>query len=265
MKLHFTRITAACLAGGAALLVASAASAQVRAPDTDWRRHDRSSIHNSERYGSPQSFAFELRFGAYSPEVDEEFSGGGTGPYATTFGDGSLFYFGLELDWLPLRIPYVGAIGPGLGWGYTSASDKGFVAGTADRSAEDTSLTVMPMHLSAVARFDELMRKTGIPFVPYAKAGLGMGLWYAGKASGTAEHEGVRGEGISWGTHLALGGALALNWLDRRSASQLDESTGINHTYLFGEWMYANLDGLGSSPQMHVGTSTWVLGLALDM
>jgi hypothetical protein len=29
--------------------------------------------------------------------------------------------------------------------------------------------------------------------------------------------------------------------------------------------MFANLDGLGSRPQMHVGTSTWVLGLAFDM
>jgi hypothetical protein len=28
--------------------------------------------------------------------------------------------------------------------------------------------------------------------------------------------------------------------------------------------MYANLDGVGSTPQMHVGTSTGVVGLALD-
>jgi hypothetical protein len=28
--------------------------------------------------------------------------------------------------------------------------------------------------------------------------------------------------------------------------------------------MYANLDGVGSTPQMHVGTSTGVVGVALD-
>ncbi|WP_437679940.1 MXAN_2562 family outer membrane beta-barrel protein [Sorangium sp. So ce131] len=264
MNSHFTRIAAACLAGGAALLVASAASAQVGTPHNDWRRINRSS-NGSDRYASPQSFAFEARFGAYFPGVDEEFSAGGAGPYERSFGGDNLFYFGLELDWLPLRIPYVGAIGPGLGWGYTSASGKGFEDGTEDRSEEDTSLTIMPMHLSAVIRFDELMRRTGVPVVPYAKGGLGMGLWYAGKASGGDEQDGVAGEGITWGTHFAFGAMLALNWLDRRSASQLDESTGINHTYLFGEWMFANLDGLGSRPQMHVGSSTWVLGLALDM
>ncbi|AGP35272.1 MXAN_2562 family outer membrane beta-barrel protein [Sorangium cellulosum] len=261
MNRHLRHLAAASLAGGAALLVVSAAGAQTR---SDWRQHDRARILREERYASPQSFAFELRFAPYSPEIDEEFSG--AGPYEGTFGDGAQFYFGMELDWLPLRIPYVGAIGPGLGWGYTSTSAKAFEAGSATRAeAEETSLTVMPMHVSAVLRGDELMRRTGVPIVPYAKAGLGMGLWFTSSGPGTADVDGVRGEGITWGTHLALGAMLALNWMDRRASSQLDETTGINHTYFFGEWMYANLDGLGSSPQMHVGTSTWVLGLALDM
>ncbi|WP_437667270.1 MXAN_2562 family outer membrane beta-barrel protein [Sorangium sp. So ce1182] len=265
MNRHWSRKVAACTAASAALLVASAASAQTRGSASNWRQTDRSSVARDERFGSPQSFAFELRFGPYSPEVDEEEALAGAAPYRTTFGDVQQFYFGLELDWLPLRVPYVGLIGPGVGWGYTSKSTGAFAAGTTTKTDEQTSLTVMPMHLSAVARFDELMRRTGIPIVPYAKAGLGMGLWYSVSGPRAANVDGVRGEGITWGTHLALGGALALNWLDRRSSSQLDESTGINHTYLFGEWMYANLDGLGSSPQMHVGTSTWVLGLALDM
>lgn len=265
MNRHLSQKIAACLAGAASLLVASAASAQPDAIRSDWRRQDRSDILREERYASPQNFAFELRFGPYSPDVDDVFSG--TGPYERTFGDGSQFYFGMELDWLPLRIPYVGLIGPGLGWGYTSTSAKAFIAGTdiGERSQEETSLTIMPMHLSAVARFDELMRRTGVPIVPYGKLGLGLGLWYSKSGAGGAVHEGVAGEGLSWGMHFALGGMLALNWLDRRAAAQLDETTGVNHTYLFGEWMLANLDGFGSDSAMHVGTSTWVLGLALDM
>ncbi|WP_437930012.1 MXAN_2562 family outer membrane beta-barrel protein [Sorangium sp. So ce291] len=260
---HFSQKAVACLASGAVLLVASAAGAQTSSMTSNWRQTDRSSVDRDERYGSPQSFAFELRFGPYSPEVDEEFSG--TGPYKATFGDSQQFYFGMEFDWLPLRIPYVGLIGPGVGWGYTSGSAGAFEADTAIRTEEVTSLTIMPMHLSAVVRADELMRRTGIPIVPYAKVGLGMGLWYSVSGPRTAKVDGVRGEGITWGTHLALGGMLTLNWLDRRAASQLDEATGINHTYLFGEWTYANLDGLGSRPQMHVGASTWVAGLAFDM
>ncbi|WP_437551904.1 MXAN_2562 family outer membrane beta-barrel protein [Sorangium sp. So ce367] len=264
MSCHLRHRAAACLAGSAALLAASVAGAQTSPGMGDWRQHDRSRIQREERYASPQSFAFELRFAPYSPQVDEEFSG--AGPYGKTFGDGQEFYFGVEVDWLPLRIPYVGAIGPGFGWGYTSASAAAFVKGSDERAeAEETSLTIMPIHLSAVLRADELMRKTGVPIVPYAKVGLGMGLWTSTSGPVTPKPDGVRGEGITWGTHLAFGGMLALNWLDRRSASQLDETTGINHTYLFGEWMFANLDGLGSRPQMHVGTSTWVLGLAFDM
>ncbi|WP_437638345.1 MXAN_2562 family outer membrane beta-barrel protein [Sorangium sp. So ce854] len=264
MNGHLRHRAAACLAGGAALLVASVAGAQSSRSAIDWRQSDRSRVQQEERYASPQSFAFELRFGPYSPEVDEELSGAGA--YEATFGDGQRFYFGVEFDWLPLRIPYVGAIGPGFGAGITSASASAFEVNSDVRAeAEETTLTIMPMHLSAVLRVDELMRRTAIPIVPYAKVGLGMGLWYSVSGPRLAKPDGVRAEGVTWGTHLALGGMLALNWLDRRASSQLDESTGINHTYLFGEWMYANLDGIGSRPQMHVGTSTWVVGLALDM
>ena len=58
---------------------------------------------------------------------------------------------------------------------------------------------------------------------------------------------------------------LGLRWIGGRSNFSLRETTGITNTYLFGEWMYANIDGIGSTPQLHAGTSTWVLGLALQL
>jgi len=259
-----SRLGAALLAGCAALLVVGAASAQ-SSQRGNWRQLGRGSQSSDERSArSPQSFAFELRFGPYYPEVDEEF--GGDGPYKRVFGGDPQFYFGLEVDWLPLRIPYVGAIGPGIGWGYTSTSAAAKIEGTDTDSAQDTSLTIMPMHLSAVARFDELMRRTAIPFVPYVKLGLGFGMWNADSGEETARYEdGTLARDTTWGLHTAIGVMLALNWLDQRSSAQLDESVGVNHAYFFGEWMNANLDGLGSRPQMHIGSSSWVLGLALDM
>lgn len=256
------RLGAAVLAGCAALLIAGAASAQ-SSQRGNWRQLSRGGRSDERANASPQSFAFELRFGPYYPQVDEEL--GGEGPYKRVFGSDPQFYFGLEVDWLPLRIPWVGAIGPGFGWGYTRTSAKAKIEGTETDSAQETSLTIMPMHLSAVVRLDEVMRRTGIPLVPYGKIGLGLGLWSAGSGDETARYNGDLGRDTTWGIHSAIGLSLALNFLDPRASVQLDESVGVNHAYLFFEWMNASLDGLGSRPQMHIGSSSWVAGLALDM
>lgn len=265
MRRSSSRLGAALLAGCAALLGVSAASAQSSTQQGNWRQMGRGGRSADERAAhSPQSFAFELRFGPYYPQVDEEF--GGDGPYEQVFGGDPQLYFGLEVDWLPLRIPYVGAFGPGVGWGYTRTSEAAKIEGTEEDSAQDTSLTIMPMHLSAVARFDELMRRTSIPIVPYVKLGIGFGMWSAGAGDDTARYEdGTLARDTTWGIHTAIGVMLALNWMDPRSSAQLDESVGVNHAYLFGEWMNADLDGIGSRPQMHIGSASWVLGLALDM
>jgi len=252
---------AAAAVSAAVLAVGASALAQSGIPNNNWRQTDRPP--RDESIASPQHFAFELRFGPYYPEVDDEFVNT-PGPYERAFGSGGQFYFGLELDWQALRIPYVGAIGPGYGWGITSRSSPAKREGTDIESGQDTSLTIMPLHLSLVLRADELMRRTGIPLVPYGKLGVGFALWWSHSGGDTASYDGVVGKDTTWGIHSALGLMLALNWLDPHSAASLDETTGINHAYLFGEWMNAQLNGLGSRPQMRVGTSTWVLGLALD-
>jgi hypothetical protein len=259
----------AALAGAAALVaVARPARAQTEhLPENDWRQADRTQA--MARSSSPQHFAFELRFGPYTPDIDSK-PGltprsyyGGLPPYQYTFGGGAQFYFGMEVDYLPLRIPYLGVLGPGLGWGYTNASSEAKYSSThTTGSGQNTSFTIMPMHLSAVLRLDELMRRTGVPLVPYGKIGLGMGIW---TTSPNVDQDKYTTTGVTWGLNLAVGGMLALNFLDRRAAASLDEATGVNHAYLFGEWMKAKLDGLGSTPTFYLGTSTWVAGFAVDM
>jgi hypothetical protein len=229
--------------------------------DTTWRRsaYEKEERERKDEEGmewlEPAHILFELRFGPYSPEVDEEF--GGNGPYTEFFGSDPLFYFGLELDWLPLHIPYVGSIGAGFGWGFTEASGKAKDDAGADVES-DTDLTIFPMHVSAVLRLDGPIRKWNVPIIPYAKVGLGFAVW---EASGPGS-EG--GEGTSAGLHLALGGALALNTFDKEAALRMRESTGIRYASIYGEWMWANLDGLGSEEVLHVGTSTVIIGLSLD-
>jgi hypothetical protein len=268
----------ALCASVAAALVTTAAVSQAAAqtskiPKSDWRQQDRGAKRELRPH-TPWNFMFELRFGPYWPEVDEEF-GGAQYPYGQTFAEGieddpggieddPQFYFGLELDWLPLRVPYVGLIGPGFGWGFTTTSANARVnwPGTdRDGQASDvnTSLTIMPMHLSAVLRVDEIKRRTVIPVVPYVKFGLGMGVWDMSEGGETEL------SGVSFGTHLALGGMLGLGWIAGRSSASLEDTAGIRETYLFGEWTYGNLDGIGSSSQLHAGSSTWTLGLALQM
>nr|AYM54425.1 secreted protein [Phaselicystis flava] len=270
MKRSIQVLCAAFAAGSLVLVAAPAAAQSSRLPSSDWRQTDR--VDATKGRGSPQNFTFELRFGAYSPDIDSEFGGGAT-PYADVFNTNPQFYFGLEFDYLPLRIPYVGAFGLGLGWGWTHTSTTAKTESGAE-SAEETSLTIMPMHASAVLRLDELMRRTGVPIVPYGKFGFGLGLWKSedGDEIATSTRTNpdgttqiVEAKGNTTGLHMALGGMLSLDFIDPRAAARLDDSTGVNHAYIFGEWMNANLNGFGQSGQLRVGSSTWVLGLAIDM
>ena len=257
------RASLAPIVVASALLSTTRAQAQTtHLSSTDWRRLDRSD--SLGKSSSTQQFTFELRFGQYFPEVDSKLglakNSSGKLPYEAVFGGNDQFYFGLELDYLPFRIPYLGALGAGFGWGYTHASATANTTGTKDPSPTKTSFSVMPMHLSAVLRFDEIMRRTGFPVVPYGKIGLGLGLWTASPVPTD-----YTGTGGTWGSHLAVGGMLALNFLDPRAAARLDETTGVNHAYLFGELMRANLNGLGATPSFYVGSTSWVVGLAVDM
>lgn len=273
---------------GAALAIAISTSASAQ----DWRggSGSGSSSWRSHGHGKAQSdlwnFTLELRFGAYYPQIDEIFAADPAypcgGPYECYFGKGAQFYFGLELDWLPVRIPYVGKIGPSFGWGFVTANAKshsvtstdwsggssGWQTTTDATTSETTNITLFPMHASAALRIDEISRRTVLPIVPYAKLGFGFGKWTSGTSRGTSKigkDDATIAEGMSYGPHVALGGMLGLNWLDRRSSTMARQTTGIDAAYLFGEWMFDKLSyGIGK-PGMHIGTSTWVVGLALDL
>lgn len=258
------------------LAVSSPAAAQSSGGSAaSWRQRSRNASLPDAK------FTFEARFGAYYPEVDEELNGAAT-PFADYFGKGAQFYFGLELDWTPIRIPYVGRLGPSFGWGITTMNGQATIVGDTPSTGADsettsgpsTSLTIHAMHTSAVLRVDEIARRTVVPIVPYAKVGFGFGIWNSGTANGTSKAGSdcaattpascTVAEGMSIGPHIALGGMLGLNWLDPRSGVMGRQNSGINQVYLFGEWMWANLDSGVGKTGMHIGTSTWVLGLALD-
>lgn len=259
----------ASLAGGLALvaLVAMprAAHAQENRNEVLYGKH-----RNAE---SNQMFEFELRFSPFTPGIDSDPALHGAKPYETTFGTSSRVLFGMEFDWEALRIPHLGTLGPGLGVGYTKmsglasfttphANPDGTVSTT---SGESTSLEIYPFYAVAVLRVDVLWREVHVPFVPYAKLGLGYAIWRASNELGTSSYNGQNGVGGSLGTELGLGLQFNLNTFDEYSAKNFDDAVGVNNTYIFGEYTRADLDGLGiQGNPLRVGGAGWTFGLAVE-
>jgi hypothetical protein len=219
----------------------------------------------AERAGqneSAQDSAFELRFGRYVPEVD---SGLGGAPFRDTFGGSTRFLFGIEGDWQLLRIAHFGSIGPGVGWGTTRFGAKARFTEGGGQSEAETTLWIMPMYLVGVARADVFMRDFQVPLVPYAKFGFGYGLWWSSDGDESATANGVAGRGASYGLTWALGAMFLLDVLDREDAATADAQLGINNSYVFAEWFRPQLDGFGSNSVLNIGSSSWLLGIAIEM
>ena len=212
---------------------------------------------------SKQEAAFELRFGRYVPEVDGGVDGS---PFQSTFGSSNRYLFGVEVDWQVLRIPHFGTLAPGVGWGYTKFSAKAHFADGSGLSDSSTRIAIMPMYLVAVARADVVAKDFKVPLVPYAKLGLGYGMWWSsdGQRSAVAA-DGKKGRGGSYGLTYALGAMFLLDVLDEDDAVSADGITGINNSYVFAEWFRPQLDGFGSAKVLDIGSSSWLLGIALEL
>jgi hypothetical protein len=251
-------------------------SAAALASSRDARAADESMLFQKpeRRFESPQYFALELRIGPYIPNIDSDPALHGTNPWHQTFGDPYQSIFGTsqralvaaELDFQAVHFPHLGSLGVGISGGLTSMSAPARRADNPSEylTGETTNLDVYPFYAVAVFRLDFLNKDFQIPLVPYAKAGLGVALWRSSTDIGTSSANGVQGEGHTFGYHLAFGIGLDLNAFDRTAAHGFDESLGVNHTYIYGEWMDMALNGIGQSNALRVGSSTWVTGLALE-
>jgi hypothetical protein len=186
-------------------------------------------------------------------------------PYKDTFGTKQRWHGGFEVDWQLLRIPNVLSFGPGFGAHYTNSTAKAPLTSGAGRSAQDTTLTIIPFHLVGVLRVDILADRFGIPFCPYGKLGLGYAFWWSKDGDNTAVEGGVEGKDTSYGLAFSLGISGRLDWLDPDDAASADAGIGINHSSLFIEYYSNELAGFGSDNVMQVGTSTYVFGVMLEI
>lgn len=219
---------------------------------------------DSKRQGSPQHFALEFRFSPYKPDIDSEFAGTAAHPYQDFFGANRHLLSQLEFDYQLIR--HVGSLGVGASLGYFKITGSNLVAGGGDMKSADTStLRLIPFSASVVYRFDLGYERLDIPLVPYGKLGLDYILWTINNGNGEVpSSSGGRGQGGTLGWHAAAGLSLALDWFDQHAANQFDEELGVNHTYLFFEFAHVAVNGLGQKDRLHVGDDTWTAGMLFE-
>lgn len=232
------------------------------------------------RQESPQRFAIELKFGPYLPNVDTRWTGAGLGPYATIYGrtdelgaatgqpkQGLFSVISFEWQFVHLGGPF--SLGTTVGYFRDSAA--ALIADTVDEgeslrsTADKTNFNVVPVTLLLGYRFELLADRVRVPLVPYARGGVAYGFWWERKGGELSTNSaGQKSRGGSFGWQVNLGLMLRLDFIERGAALDLDRLTGINHTYLFGEWQFSHLDGFGSDKAMSVGDDTFLLGLAFE-
>lgn len=232
-----------------------------------------------KRTGSPQRFELEVKFGPYLPDVDEGFSGPGLGPYATIFGktnDNGVatgqprigFMPAIAFEW---QIVYL--LGPlglatqvGIFWDRANAILAEPEGDQIRSSADTVSFWMVPLALQASYRFSYLADRFKVPLVPYAKFGPSYAFWWTQGGDGkiSTNDAGNKGRGGVWGWQLNAGLMLRMDFIERGLAKQLDESTGINHTYIFGEFQMSRLDNFGVGDSIQLGDITGFGGLAIE-
>lgn len=242
-------------------------------PDTE--RRDRAG-----RPGSPQRFSLEFKMGPFLPDVDRDYTGSGLGPYATIFGrtddtgaaidQPKAFPMPvLAFDWQFVYL--AGPLGVGTQLGFFRDKARALVAmpveGEGLRSkADETTFTVLPLALLLSYRFELLADKLRVPLVPYAKGGLAYSLWWnksgSGRLARNSQGEVARGGVLGWQVNAGL--MLRLDFIEPGTAKKLDNITGINHTYLFGEYQLSRVDAFGVGRSISLGDSTWFAGLAIE-
>lgn len=251
-------------------------------------------------YQSSQWFAFELKFGPYSPNIDASPGLHGNTPFADLFPPAAgktrppgRLLTQLEFDYQFLHRWYGNfAIGHSVGYyrrtthsfAYNTDPTTGNmqspcstqVTGSCIRSGDSTALNVVPLSIMGVYRFDYLANRFKVPFVPYFKVGLAYYVWWIENGGGflsIAQYSppgsppGAKsdsGFGGTWGWTLNPGGAFLLDVLDPTAARTIDAELGINHTYLFVELHYANINGFGAANKLNLSDTTLNAGIAFE-
>jgi hypothetical protein len=262
-------VTLAIVLGGA-----HAASAQpVYDDQLDLQEEDR----------PPVSFwAFELKFGPYTPDLDSTWTKGSDpyglkyGPYATTYGDSSGgstdgLLTQMELDRFFLfpggQLGAMGSIGYMSKWAHSFTQNSMGDPVLSVRSGTDkTTFTLVPIYVGAVYRYTQIADHTVVPLVPYAKLGFAYDLWWNTKGNGNVSSTKTNGEakGGVLGWQGSLGLSFRADAIDPGAARNMQIEMGVEHVGFFAEVTYADVSGLGQSKKPHLGDLAWSAGINFE-
>jgi hypothetical protein len=218
------------------------------------------------RAESARSGMVELKFGPYRPGIDNEFYG--EGPYDRIFGSSSMLMSKVEFDYELWQKFGTVAIGGTIGFGQQSGN--GFVKTTGARSTDTTVFHVIPLSLDAIYRFDWLQQKYHVPLVPNAKVGFDYYVYWITNASGqvvrTEDAAGniAVGRGGVFGGHVSFGLQFQLDWLAPEMAHTFDTDIGVNHTYLFAEYVMSWINDFKAKHTLDLSSDTFMAGIAFE-
>ncbi len=213
---------------------------------------------NTAHADSPVNMMAEFKAGPYTPDNLGN-------AFKQHFGGDSGFIVEGEYDWQFWR--GVGSLGLGFHLGYGNISGKSLQADTGEKSIDNTQLHWLPLRLSLVYRFDYLWDRFQIPFTLYVKAGFDYSFWWIedGSDAIAKSDDGKEGYGGTFGFHVVAGVAFVLDWLAPEMEKAFDVEWGVNTSYIFAEYMYAQIDNFGAKGAFDLtDKATFHIGIGLE-
>ncbi|MBQ9242476.1 MAG: hypothetical protein IJ165_04515 [Proteobacteria bacterium] len=206
---------------------------------------------------SPVNMMAEFKAGPYTPDnLGNAFS--------SHFGDNGGFIIEGEYDWQFWR--GVGSLGLGFHLAYGNIKGNA-TEESGGKSVDTTELHWLPLRLSLVYRFDYLWTRFDFPFTIYVKAGFDYAVWWINNGAGdiAKSEDGKSGYGGTFGFHVVAGIAFVLDWLAPDMEKAFDVEWGINNSYIFAEYMYAQIDNFGAGGVLDLtDKATFHIGIGLE-
>ncbi len=178
-------------------------------------------LADPEEYASPLRFAVELHYGPikYKSFFLDPATGADVSPSQSAAG--------FWAEWMP--ITKWGKIGVGVGYQYVFSRTALFSTG------DTGSVSANVASLGASYRLDYFRNQY---VVPYARFALAFVIPRQVNTVGSIETK--PSNSTQQGTEVAFGGEVLLDWIEPRSAANLDRDQGINNMYLFAEYVSFN-------------------------